>query len=68
MVSIDLAELSAAKSRASLAFNFRYFQDIEADLTLPADFTPRRVVLRVTPATAGVKPSVESFPWSVRSS
>ena len=42
----------------------RYFQDMETEIRIPAGFTPQRVVIRVLPTTGGMKPSVESFPWS----
>jgi hypothetical protein len=48
-----------------LQFAFRYFQDLEADFALPADFTPARLVVRVTPSTRGAAPTVESYPWAV---
>ena len=67
IVSIDLGSLAAAPGTVPLSFSFRYFQDVAADLRVPADFTPQRVVIRILPAS-GVKGSVESFPWSVRSS
>jgi hypothetical protein len=66
IVSIDLATLAAAPGTVPLSFAFRYFQEITADLRIPADFTPQRVVIRILPATQGVKGTVESFPWEVR--
>lgn len=66
IVSIDLASLAVSPGAVPLSFSFRYFQDVGADLRVPADFTPQRVVFRILPATKGVKGSVESFPWSVR--
>ena len=66
IVSIDLASLAAMPGAVPLSFRFRYFQDIAADLRMPGDFTPQRVVIRILPATNGVKGSVESFPWVVR--
>jgi hypothetical protein len=68
IVSIDVANLAAGRTAGRLAFNVRYFQDVAIELRLPADFTPQRVVIRVLPATRGVKDSVESFPWAIRNS
>lgn len=59
LTSLDMASLGAAPRD----FSFRYFQEMSADIRLPPDFTPERVVIRVLPATAGVQASVESFPW-----
>lgn len=67
LVSLDLANLVAGGKDRSLSFDFRYFQDIEAELRVPQGFTPQRVVIRILPTTGGVKSSVESFPWSVQS-
>jgi hypothetical protein len=66
VVSIDLASLANGPAARSLPFNFRYFQDMEAEIRLPGGFTPQRVVVRIVPRTGGMKPSVESFPWSPR--
>jgi hypothetical protein len=68
IVSLDLASLAARPAAAPRTFAFRYFQEIATDLRTPTDFAPQRVVIRVLPATSGVKASVESFPWSVRAS
>lgn len=68
VVSLDLASLVRSNGSRSLTFDFRYFQDIEAELQIPAGFTPQRVIIRVLPTTAGLRSSVESFPWSVPAS
>jgi hypothetical protein len=60
LVSVDAAAMGAAKS---LDFRFRYFQDVALELRLPPDFVPQRAVIRVLPATRGVRESVVSFPW-----
>jgi hypothetical protein len=60
LVSLDAAAMGAAKS---LDFGFRYFQDVTLELGVPADFTPQRIVIRVLPATRGIRESVVSFPW-----
>lgn len=63
--SLDLAALGAGGG-ATRNFSFRYFGEVTAELHPPADFEPRRVVIRVVPATSGLQAGVESFPWSVR--
>lgn len=66
-VSLDLADLGRPGIRPPpLKFSFRYFQDLQTELALPADFTPARVVIRVSPTSGGAGPTVESFPWTVR--
>ena len=63
--SLDLAALGAGSGTAR-NFSVRYFGEVTAELHPPADFEPRRVVIRVVPATSGLQAGVESFPWSVR--
>ncbi len=65
VVSLDVASLAAGGSAVPLSFSFRYFQELAVLLRLPVDFTPRRVVIRILPATSGTNGSVESFPWAV---
>ncbi|MCC7258716.1 MAG: hypothetical protein IT486_10145 [Gammaproteobacteria bacterium] len=62
--SLDLEALAAGAPRR---FAFRYFEELTTELRLPAGFEPQRVVIRVVPATAGLKAGVESFPWVVSS-
>jgi hypothetical protein len=65
LVSLDASSLTGGGA-APLAFAFRYFQEMSVPLRLPPDFVAQRVVIRVQPATRGVRASVESFPWAVR--
>ena len=52
------------RSSDRLAFSFRYFQDLEADITLPADFKPGRVIVRVLPAGSGGGKIEQEYEWS----
>lgn len=60
--SLPLAEI-ATGSRV-LSFSFRYFQEVEAEIQLPADFQPRQVQVEVRPARASA-PVRETHPWKV---
>lgn len=52
-------------SSASLPFSFRYFQLLEGSLTLPEDFRPGRVVIRLEPEEKERSETVEAdFDWS----
>ena len=56
--------LNDATAAAQLPFRFRYFQNIEQDIVLPAGFDPRAVTVEVkTPKLAPVR---ESYPWQVQ--
>ena len=61
-VNLPLAEIGTS-SRA-LAFSFRYFQELETEIELPADFLPQRVQLEVRPskATSSIR---QTYPWKI---
>jgi hypothetical protein len=65
-ISLDVGSMSAGGGATPMTFNFRYFQDMEAEIRLPNGFTPQRVVVRIVPKTGGIRPSVESFPWTLK--
>jgi hypothetical protein len=60
--SLNQLELGAPRK---LRFSFRYFQDLEADLVLPPDFKPARLVVSVMPSMPGTAPTVESYSWAM---
>ncbi|HWK74246.1 MAG TPA: DUF6776 family protein [Povalibacter sp.] len=47
-----------------VAFQFRYFQELEQDIALPADFEPRAVTVEVR--SGRLAPVRESYPWQVQ--
>jgi hypothetical protein len=61
-VNLPLAEIGT--SPKPLNFSFRYFEEIETEIQLPADFQPQRVQVEVRPgrATAAIR---QSYPWKV---
>jgi hypothetical protein len=61
-VSLPLAEIGA--STKALTFSFRYFQEVETEIELPADFVPQKVQVEVRPAK-GATPLRESYPWKI---
>jgi hypothetical protein len=52
------------KPRAQLPFSFRYFQTIEQDITLPADFRPFETSVEVTSSKLR-SPVQQTFAWKV---
>jgi len=50
----------------TLSFSFRYFQNLQADLELPADFLPETVRVRIRPSSKGVEPVEASFDWKLQ--
>lgn len=64
--SINLADLSKDVSSRNMPLRFKYFQNIEGELELPADFVPQRVGL-VAKATTPKKVQVEKhYGWIVQ--
>lgn len=62
--SVDLAQ-AAGVVGGELPFSFRYLEEFEQIVRLPAGFTPVQVVVELTPARKGVNTVRETFPWTV---
>jgi len=45
-----------------MTYSFKYFQQVEGDVFLPADFTPVRVAVRLAPRSGA--PIEQSFTWA----
>lgn len=61
---LGLGDLQAG-SDGGQAFSFRYFQMLEGSLTLPEDFQPGRVLVRLDPKGDGKNETAEAdFDWS----
>jgi hypothetical protein len=64
-VRLTLAEMGGqTRDSGELAFSFRYFQNIEQDIALPADFEPTAIDVEVK--SSRQQPLHQSFPWAVR--
>ena len=61
-VSLPLSEIGT--SSRVLNFSFRYFQEVETEIELPADFLPQTVEVEVRPAK-GSAPIRQSYPWQI---
>lgn len=62
--TLDLATLTAGHQR-DLRYDFRYFQDFDQELTLPAGFKPAHLVVEVHSSRRDVTPLSQTFLWSV---
>jgi hypothetical protein len=65
--TLDLPALTAAKQK-ELPFNFRYFENLDQDVALPAGFHPETVAVEVRSNKKDVAPASQSFPWTVDAS
>jgi antitoxin component of RelBE/YafQ-DinJ toxin-antitoxin module len=62
--AVRLPLSAIAASREALPFSFRYFQDLEQVVELPADFEPHSVEIYVRSAR---QPELrESYPWKIQ--
>jgi hypothetical protein len=65
--TLDLPALSPGKQK-ELPFNFRYFENLDQEVVLPAGFQPEKVAAEVRSSKKDVAPASQSFPWSVDAS
>lgn len=64
--SLDLGALTGGRLR-ELRYGFRYLQDLEQELTVPAGFKPERLQIEVRSNRKDVAPLAQSFLWTVES-
>jgi len=63
-VQLPLSQAAeTARADGQLAFQFRYFQNLEQDIVLPDGFEPRAVTVEVR--SPRMDPVRESYPWQV---
>jgi hypothetical protein len=62
--TLDLPSLTGGRQQ-SLRYDFRYFQDFDQELTLPAGFKPAHLVVEVHSNRKDVTPLSQTFLWSV---
>jgi hypothetical protein len=65
--TLDLPALTTAKLK-ELPFNFRYFENLDQDIVLPAGFKPEKMAVEVRSNKKDVAPASQSFPWTVDAS
>jgi hypothetical protein len=65
-VTYNLARLTG-EARAQVPFSFRYFQDLDQEIVLPAGFQPARVNVEVRASGRASSPATQSFNWAVQS-
>jgi hypothetical protein len=65
--TVELAALTAGKQR-ELPFNFRYFENFDQEIALPAGFKPEHLVVEVRSSHKDVPPVNQTFLWSADAS
>jgi hypothetical protein len=64
-ITLDLPALAKQKE---LPFNFRYFENLDQDVALPAGFHPEKMAVEVRSNKKDVAPASQSFLWNVDAS
>jgi hypothetical protein len=62
--SFDGSELAADDASYDMAYEFRYFQGLECELSLPPGFEPLRVNVEIVPNESRSQKVAQSFEWS----
>jgi hypothetical protein len=65
-VRLALADLVADSDSGKLPYSFRYFQDLKAEVVIPAGFTPERVHVIVHSKGKNSKTVEDFFVWNVK--
>ena len=63
IASFDAAELVVPGEPYDMAYEFRYFQGLEAELALPAGFEPQRMTVEISPNEARAERINQTFEW-----
>ena len=62
-VTYALEQLLPAEADSGWPFSFRYFQDFDRELVLPAGFTPEKINVEVISRTKSIASVKQSFLW-----
>lgn len=65
--TLGLEELTGAAEVAELEYDFRYFQGLEQEITLPVGFEPLGVEIEVRPSQPPGEPLTQTFDWAALS-
>jgi hypothetical protein len=63
IASFDAAELVLTGEPYDMAYEFRYFQGLEAELALPVGFEPQRMTVEIWPNEARAERINQTFEW-----
>jgi len=61
---LDLAALTGGQTR-ELPYSFRYFENMDPEIVIPAGFRPDRLTVEIRSSRRGVEPVVQTILWSV---
>jgi hypothetical protein len=61
--TLDAAELVVPGESYDMDYEFRYFQGLEAELTLPVGFEPQRMIVEIWPSETRAERINQTFEW-----
>lgn len=61
--TLELATLTQGKQR-ELPFNFRFYQNFDQEIVIPANFKPEHLAVEVHSSRKDISPLVQTFMWS----
>jgi hypothetical protein len=61
---LDLPALTGGKLH-ELPFNFRFYQNFDQEIAVPAGFKPEHLAVEVHSSRKDIAPLVQTFPWSL---
>ncbi len=61
---LDLAALTGGQTR-EIAYSFRYFENMDPEIVIPAGFRPDRLTVEIRSSRRGVEPVAQTILWSV---
>jgi len=61
VVQLDWSSLGDSAQRDGMPFRFKYFQQVQGTIVLPADFRPTRLIIKAQPA--GDNPVTRTVAW-----
>jgi len=64
MTLLDASDLVADRASYDMAYEFRYFQGLECELTLPVGFEPGRIRVEMLPNDSHAEKVEQTFEWS----
>ena len=64
MTLLDASDLVPDRASYDMAYEFRYFQGLECELTLPIGFEPGRIRVEMLPNDAHAEKVEQTFEWS----
>jgi hypothetical protein len=61
---LELEALTGGAQR-QLTYSFRYFENLDPEIVIPAEFRPERITVEVRSSRRGVTPLSQTFIWTV---